>query len=82
MYSSLHQNAERFARFLPFRQRLSGPFSSAMRVTPWDSFVVVQANALLQRQLENATASLATVIEDLHFLRDQVTTTEVRLIAP
>ncbi|GAQ84304.1 prefoldin subunit 3 [Klebsormidium nitens] len=38
-----------------------------------------EANLLLQRQLENATASLEAVIEDLHFLRDQVTTTEVTL---
>ena len=36
-----------------------------------------QANALLQKNLENAKASLEVLIADLQFLRDQVTITQV-----
>ena len=36
-----------------------------------------QAKALLQKNFENATSSLAAIDSDLHFLRDQINTTEV-----
>lgn len=45
------------------------------------SFVCVinkQAQALLKKNLENANISLQAIVEDLHFLRDQVTITEVQ----
>lgn len=37
----------------------------------------MQAMALLQKNLENAKASLEVLIADLQFLRDQVTITQV-----
>ena len=40
------------------------------------------ADALLSRNLDAATKSLATVEEDLGFLRDQTTTTEVSILGP
>lgn len=39
-----------------------------------------QANDLLQKNLENAKASLEVLVADLHFLRDQVTITQVIFI--
>lgn len=41
----------------------------------------MQASALLQKNLENAKASLEVLVTDLQFLRDQVTVTQV-LFAP
>lgn len=41
---------------------------------------VVQAAAMLKKNLENAKASLEVVIADLQFLRDQVTITQVILV--
>ncbi|KAL2611040.1 hypothetical protein R1flu_022732 [Riccia fluitans] len=38
-----------------------------------------EARSLLQSNLENATASLKSIIEDMQFLRDQVTVTEVTI---
>lgn len=38
-----------------------------------------EANALLQKNLENAKASLEVLIADLQFLRDQVTITQVTI---
>ncbi|ERN03303.1 probable prefoldin subunit 3 [Amborella trichopoda] len=38
-----------------------------------------EANALLKKNLENAKASLEVLIEDLQFLRDQVTITQVTI---
>lgn len=40
---------------------------------------LVQATALLQKNLENAKASLEVLVTDLQFLRDQVTITQVLL---
>ena len=40
------------------------------------------AEELLSRNLSAATKSLATVDEDLGFLRDQTTTTEVSILEP
>ena len=42
-------------------------------------FFLVQATALLQKNLENAKASLDILVTDLQFLRDQVTITQVLL---
>lgn len=42
-------------------------------------YFFVQAMSLLQNNLENATGSLKATIEDMQFLRDQVTVTEVRI---
>lgn len=39
----------------------------------------MQATALLQKNLENAKASLEVLVTDLQFLRDQVTITQVLL---
>jgi hypothetical protein len=41
---------------------------------------MVQANDLLQKNLDNAKASLEVLVADLLFLRDQVTITQVLLI--
>lgn len=38
-----------------------------------------EAKALLQKNLENAKASLEVLVNDLHFLRDQVTITQVTI---
>ncbi|KAF8394695.1 hypothetical protein HHK36_020912 [Tetracentron sinense] len=38
-----------------------------------------EANALLQKNLENAKASLEVLLSDLQFLRDQVTITQVTI---
>ncbi|KAG9457800.1 hypothetical protein H6P81_002308 [Aristolochia fimbriata] len=38
-----------------------------------------EANNLLQKNLENAKASLEVLVEDLQFLRDQVTITQVTI---
>lgn len=38
-----------------------------------------EAESLLKKNLDNASSSLATINEDLHFLRDQVTVTEVTI---
>ncbi|KAK9139164.1 hypothetical protein Scep_008845 [Stephania cephalantha] len=38
-----------------------------------------EANALLQKNLENAKASLEVLVTDLQFLRDQVTITQVTI---
>ncbi|XP_068663266.1 prefoldin subunit 3-like [Aristolochia californica] len=38
-----------------------------------------EANALLQKNLENAKASLQVLVADLQFLRDQVTITQVTI---
>ncbi|KAK1320012.1 putative prefoldin subunit 3 [Acorus calamus] len=38
-----------------------------------------EANALLQKNLENAKASLEVLVADLQFLRDQVTITQVTI---
>ncbi|KAA8527354.1 hypothetical protein F0562_034931 [Nyssa sinensis] len=38
-----------------------------------------EATALLQKNLENATASLEVLVADLQFLRDQVTVTQVTI---
>eukprot|EP01137_Pigoraptor_chileana_P025859 Opistho-2@95986 len=38
---------------------------------------VAEADGLLQKNLDTATRSLEQVVEDLHFLRDQITTMEV-----
>ncbi|KAL5700317.1 Prefoldin subunit 3 [Ranunculus cassubicifolius] len=38
-----------------------------------------EANALLTKNLENAKASLGVLVNDLHFLRDQVTITQVTI---
>ncbi|KAL6503329.1 hypothetical protein OROGR_025252 [Orobanche gracilis] len=43
----------------------------------WDlQNFIPQATTLLQKNLENAKASLEVIIADLHFLRDQVTITQ------
>lgn len=39
--------------------------------------ILVQATSLLQKNLENAKASLEVLVADLQFLRDQVTITQV-----
>jgi len=39
---------------------------------------LLQANALLKKNLENAKASLEVLVADLHFLRDQQTITQVK----
>ena len=41
---------------------------------------MVQATALLEKNLENAKASLEVLVADLQFLRDQVTITQVLLM--
>lgn len=41
---------------------------------------LVQATSLLQKNLENAKASLDVLVTDLQFLRDQVTVTQVLLV--
>lgn len=41
---------------------------------------MVQAITLLQKNLENAKASLEVLVADLQFLRDQVTITQVRFV--
>lgn len=41
------------------------------------SVFMVQATALLQKNLDNAKASLEVLVADLQFLRDQVTITQV-----
>ncbi|KAF5188752.1 Prefoldin subunit [Thalictrum thalictroides] len=38
-----------------------------------------EANGLLQKNLENAKASLEVLVDDLQFLRDQVTITQVTI---
>ena len=38
---------------------------------------ILQATVLLQKNLENAKASLEVLVADLQFLRDQVTITQV-----
>ncbi|XP_010259240.1 PREDICTED: probable prefoldin subunit 3 isoform X2 [Nelumbo nucifera] len=38
-----------------------------------------EATNLLQKNLENAKASLEVLVDDLHFLRDQVTVTQVTI---
>lgn len=38
---------------------------------------MLQANALLKKNLENAKASLEVLVADLQFLRDQQTITQV-----
>ena len=43
-------------------------------------YCLVQATALLQKNLDNAKASLEVLVADLQFLRDQVTITQVTLI--
>lgn len=42
-----------------------------------DSTFQLQANTLLEKNFENAKASLEVLIADLQFLRDQVTITQV-----
>ena len=39
--------------------------------------LVMQAETLLRKNLENANASLEVLVADLQFLRDQVTITQV-----
>jgi prefoldin subunit 5 len=39
-----------------------------------------EANELLTKNLESAKKSLATIEEDLDFLKDQITTTEVSIL--
>lgn len=53
------------------------------RHTTFKKFIkfMVQATALLQKNLENAKASLEVLVADLQFLRDQVTITQVVLIS-
>lgn len=41
---------------------------------------MVQATTLLQKNLDNAKASLEVLVADLQFLRDQVTITQVLLM--
>jgi hypothetical protein len=41
---------------------------------------LLQANALLKKNLENAKASLEVLVADLQFLRDQQTITQVKLL--
>ena len=41
---------------------------------------MLQATALLQKNLDNAKASLEVLVADLQFLRDQVTITQVILV--
>eukprot|EP01137_Pigoraptor_chileana_P025855 Opistho-2@95974 len=43
---------------------------------------VAEADGLLQKNLDTATRSLEQVVEDLHFLRDQITTMEVSIRPP
>ena len=40
----------------------------------------MQATALLQKNLDNAKASLDVLVTDLQFLRDQVTITQVTFV--
>jgi prefoldin subunit 5 len=54
---------------------------SALRMR--DNFLsvfMVQATALLQKNLDNAKASLEVLVADLQFLRDQVTITQVSFV--
>lgn len=42
--------------------------------------ILVQATALLRKNLDNAKASLEVLLADLQFLRDQVTITQVLIL--
>lgn len=52
-------------------------FSSPCLLVEFLSVFMVQAATLLQKNLDNAKASLEVLVADLQFLRDQVTITQV-----
>lgn len=61
-----------------FENTFNSNFSSVISLNMWDlENSIMQATDLLQKNLENAKASLEVLVADLQFLRDQVTITQV-----
>lgn len=64
-------------QLLSNRKCCLGSFSALKMADEWCLFLWMQAIALLQKNLDNAKASLEVLVADLQFLRDQVTITQV-----